>query len=101
MVRSGRLVNDGAEAMGCPVAITDLDFIAILQIHAAVPARTTNPELDMEPKIAVHRLGHDIGCTVDTAGRRRIIYGLATSQLGGEETPIAFAGRQVPIKDFL
>ena len=73
MVRSGRFIDDGAEAMGCPVAITDLNLIPVLQIDAAVPAGTANPELDVETKIAVDRLGYDIGRAVDTARRRWVI----------------------------
>ena len=73
MVGSRRFIDDGAEAMGCPVAITDLNLIPILQIDAAVPARTANPKLNMEPEVAVDRLGDDIGRAVDTAGRCWVI----------------------------
>ena len=73
MIRSRRFIDDGAEAMRCPVAITDLNLIPILQIDAAVAARAANPKLNMETEVTINRLGHDIGCAVDTACRRRVI----------------------------
>ena len=47
------------QAAGCGlIAIENLDFIAVLQINAAVPAGFHNQKLDVQPEITIRFLRH-------------------------------------------
>ena len=57
-----------------PVAVQDLNLVAVLEVHAAVAALLRDEELDVETEVAVLLLRDDIGGAV-LATRRDWIVG--------------------------
>jgi len=53
-------VDDGAHAVVRSVSVADLDFVTVLEIHAAVAAGFADKELHVQAEIAISFFGHDI-----------------------------------------
>ena len=63
----GGIIDHGGHAVGAEVAVEDLDFVAVLQIDAAVAAGLGDAEFDVEAEVAVFGFGDDVGGSVFSA----------------------------------
>ncbi len=73
MIRRLGFVDHRAHAVLGLVAVEYLDFIAVLQVHAAVPAGLHDEELDVQPEIAIRFLRHNVRRAIFPAVRGAIV----------------------------